>query len=440
MNFILLIFWGLSYWLFKIEDVNNVMKLFVIIQLFTYSTYGLLVFKILTQKKVNYLAITITGIAILVLYLFTLPASSNDMYRYFWDGWLTRSGVNPYLVTPQDSGLTYFHNSNLYKLVNWKANYTPYPPLAQYIFVIAYSLYSIFGIVGGKIPFLIPVIITAYVIYKHVDKRLYAIFILNPLLSFEAVQAGHIDVYAMLFLFLGIYLYYKERFNYSSFFLACATLTKIYPGFFLPFFFLDLLRRKKYKESINFTLIPILLAVIFYMPFITKSLFPITRYVFLMNEQEYNASFYRYFYQILTPFIQNPKQAAATLCTLGFVSVYLLLLRRKLSINLLIAVAISYLAFSTMVFQWYTLIFIPLVILEVRRSGNSKPLIGLILMQFIITCIYYEPKWKLYREWMLNTEYAILILTIVLSQINLTRWKFLSLSKVFTIFLKEKPS
>lgn len=412
----LFIFLGINFLISTMANFDQSIIKFLILTFLSYLAYAFIVYKILTLKKTNTALFTL--IAILVWSVFFLKTSdfSYDIYRYFWDGWLVKSGINPYLVVPSDPSLSEFQSSYLYQLLDWKNHFTPYPPFAQIIFTISHTLFSKLGYLGGKLIFIAPFLLTSYLVYKFLGKKLYAIFILNPLLILEIFYSGHVDSYVILFLFLSIYSYLKSKYILSSFFLSLSVLTKIYPIFFLPFVLADLLRKKKVKFAFYYLLTFGATCLISYLPFITESLFPITRYLSLAEEQEFNASLYRYFYQILGSFTSNPKQIAQTLSYLFFFgSTLFLLLTKKFSLRLLIFIGIIYLISSPIVFAWHTLFIIPLILLEMKKSKNYSSIFLLIIMQALVTTTYFEPKQKFFREIILNMEYLTLLLLLIYS-------------------------
>ncbi|MBC7687163.1 MAG: hypothetical protein H7211_03180, partial [Aquabacterium sp.] len=64
--------------------------LFILYMLMTAKDFARLYFK----------QLLVLALFFRLIFLFTLPALSDDYFRFAWDGALTSSGVNPYLYTP----------------------------------------------------------------------------------------------------------------------------------------------------------------------------------------------------------------------------------------------------------------------------------------------------------------------------------------------------
>lgn len=64
------------------------------------------------------------------------PGLSNDVYRYVWDGKITRQGFNPYLHAPIDTALEPLRDDS-WRQLDHRDVETVYPPLAITLFSIA---------------------------------------------------------------------------------------------------------------------------------------------------------------------------------------------------------------------------------------------------------------------------------------------------------------
>jgi hypothetical protein len=67
------------------------------------------------------------------------PSLSDDVYRYVWDGQVTRAGYNPYTVAPDDERLADLRDSRWQSVAHRDVE-TVYPPLALALFSIASAL------------------------------------------------------------------------------------------------------------------------------------------------------------------------------------------------------------------------------------------------------------------------------------------------------------
>lgn len=378
-----------------------------------YILYFFISYKIVKTKKIPWSLIIAGFVFTALVFLPKKPLLSHDIYRYLWDGMLLKQGINPYLFRPQDPALANNHTIPLYKDVDWKYSYTVYPPFTQLFFWLVYKAYEALGLSGAKIIIYIPFLVFIVFLCKMGFKKLTAILLLNPLIVSEIFYSAHIDSLTILFTFLCIFLYFNKRVYLSFVFAALAFLTKVYPAILVPLFLVDLIRKRKLKRAAVSLSIFLAISIIAWYPFIKESLSPILHYLSFLDEQEYNASIYRYTYQILgSP--GSAQKAIAKYVSFGFFAItYLILLTRKLSIHLILAAQVVLLLSLSALFPWYTLFLIPTVLIAVKQTKNYKLLTPLFIAQFIITWIYFEPGIYSLRDLMLNLEYAIFIILII---------------------------
>lgn len=79
--------------------------------------------------------IWMAGIALRAGVLPAVPALSEDIYRYIWDGWVQANGVNPYLHPPSAASLEELRTA-WWPLINHADVPTIYPPGAQAVFAL----------------------------------------------------------------------------------------------------------------------------------------------------------------------------------------------------------------------------------------------------------------------------------------------------------------
>ena len=124
------------------------------IQLITaYSSLFIFYFCLLRMKtEINLNEAVAAGILFRFVLLFCLPALSDDIYRFLWDGRLYQSGINPFDFKPSEiiAHSTDPYLQQLYPYLNSPDYYSVYPQLLQYFFHIAVE----FGgntVLGGAI-------------------------------------------------------------------------------------------------------------------------------------------------------------------------------------------------------------------------------------------------------------------------------------------------
>ncbi|MDP9117976.1 MAG: glycosyltransferase 87 family protein [Actinomycetota bacterium] len=207
-------------------------------------------------------ALVLGGGAVLqVVALTQQPLTSDDDYRYIWDGTVQLAGVDPYRYAPQSPALDYLHNRLLFgtpghcghlipagcTAINRPAVHTVYPPVAQGLFDLV-RIVS-FGGHGGRLPFQIAAAIGALTIAgllaHHCVLRsrpiwLVALWAWCPVTVSEFGNNAHIDWFAVLLTVLALAACARGRAGLAGLLLGAAVATKLYPIFVLP----SLLRRR----------------------------------------------------------------------------------------------------------------------------------------------------------------------------------------------------
>jgi hypothetical protein len=79
------------------------------------------------------LVLAVAAVARLLMLLPAVP-TSDDLYRYLWDGRVGAAGVNPFLHAPADDALTALRDEVVWPNVNHPDVPTIYPPVAQLLF------------------------------------------------------------------------------------------------------------------------------------------------------------------------------------------------------------------------------------------------------------------------------------------------------------------
>lgn len=133
-------------------------------------------------------AIVVIAIALRLPLLFAPPQLSADVYRYLWDGSVSRSGTNPYLYAPSDEVLAPLR-AEWHPRINHSTIRTIYPPLAQALFAVTPSLLAWrLLIVAGEVLLLV-------MLARRSSRSAFA-YATFPLVLFEGVWSGHLDVVA----------------------------------------------------------------------------------------------------------------------------------------------------------------------------------------------------------------------------------------------------
>ena len=209
-------------------------------------------FSIYRLAKDNISLKTIWGFAIIfnLIFLFSVPSLSDDVYRYVWDGHLLNKGVNPYLL-PVNSPLLDSFDTSLRSLVNHNWMASPYLPVSQFIFAVV-SFLAPQSILAFQVTAVIFSLLTGWLILDLLNllglplNRI-LLYLWNPLVVIEFSHGAHIDS-LMIFLMMAAYWLLirssrEESYSRQQFFiygsvivLATATLTKLLPVLLVPIF------------------------------------------------------------------------------------------------------------------------------------------------------------------------------------------------------------
>jgi hypothetical protein len=177
-----------------------------------------------------------------------MPDQSDDIYRYLWDGKLQYYHINPYTFAPDDPALKEFHSDMLPRLVNFPEIKTIYPPLAQMVFRVSYTLFGE-SVSGMKFLFLLFMLGSSWLFYLILtgkgDRRIFLFFAWNPLVVMETSINGHLDILMVFFLLLFLLFFLKERWVLSGIALALSVLSKLIPVIVVPLVFIYLVRLPK---------------------------------------------------------------------------------------------------------------------------------------------------------------------------------------------------
>ncbi len=388
---------GLYVRLFLLNDLLSNVDAFLVIQTSIFVAYAALAFFTLigihdsvgaNTSVVWYIITAIVAVGVLLLLRTNL---STDIYRYLWDGWLLKSGINPYLVLPNDPRLAGFQSSDLYRILYWKTEYTPYPPLAQLIFSAAHAAYSSVGLPAAKFVLALPVVVLAAWFYRTTERHWFAMFTLNPLLLFETFYGGHIDAWATLFAFFAYLQFAADGVVLSASLLALGTLTKVFPVILLPLFLADLLRRRHLKDAFAYLAIFGGIVGAGYLPFMISSPFPVLRLISFAKTFHFNSPVFSLLSEALRPIAgAGAEEAALKVCSVALVLVLAYIsVRHRVSTLTVGAAYVFYLLLTPQVYPWYTVFLVPVLLLAFSVTGRRSLVFSLIGMQLLLELTYF---------------------------------------------------
>lgn len=237
-----------------------------------------------------------------IIFIFSIPALSDDYFRFIWDGRSINSGINPFAYLPdyirEKSMLTGVANVELYNNMNSPHYYSVYPPILQAIFFISAKLSfnnNIVAILILRIFILLAefgtyIYLKKVIIYLNLNKEKIFWYLLNPLVIIELSGNLHFEGVMLFFATAALYYLLINNLIYSSILLALAVWTKMIPLILLPLIVMKL----GFKNGAIYSIIVLAIGAVLFLPFIDNQLISnIGNSVGLYFQKfEFNASIY----------------------------------------------------------------------------------------------------------------------------------------------------
>ncbi|HTJ67463.1 MAG TPA: glycosyltransferase [Actinospica sp.] len=166
--------------------------------------------------------IVLGGLLIQIAAVTGPPITSDDLYRYVWDGRVQAAGIDPYSYVPAAPQLDFLRDPSLWPdhvtqwcvhagtnltpgctLINRPAVHTIYPPVAQAYFYLVHVLWPSGGYrsiqYAAVVVSLLTVLALIYFLRRsRLDPRSAALWAWCPAVATEAANNGHIDVLSAL--------------------------------------------------------------------------------------------------------------------------------------------------------------------------------------------------------------------------------------------------
>ncbi len=402
----------LSFYFFELNNYNTVI-LYIIN--FSACFFLCIIFFLRNRNKTEFPFVVILFIALLmrIILIPASPVTSDDYYRYLWDGKVQSEGMNPYEFPPAE--LKNMQDSILYPHITYPEIKTIYPPLAQIVFLLSFKI-SGFNFWGLKIFYLIfetAILFFLFNILKLLNTNTNYIFlyVLSPLVIFEFFINLHIDIALILFFTGSIYFALKKNLNISFLFLGFSVLSKIYTLIFLPvyilyFINLNIQYKKIYSGIFCFLLSFLLIAP--YQNYIAGLFSALQNY---MRHWYFNNLFYvifKYFGDIAGYF---GRGVARLILILFFVIAYIYILKSGFPFVIqLFLVSFFYLFLSPTVHPWY----VSLLVMFLPFCFSYSALFWSGVLGFVNITVYFYLKNNKWEDFIpvLITEYIMLAVLI----------------------------
>lgn len=174
------------------------------------------------------------GLLFRVLMLPTPVYLSSDLYRYLWDGRVQLAGVSPYRYAPAAPELAPLRDRDIYPHINRPGARTVYPPGSQWLFALA-AVVTPRSIVGWRVMLLAVEAATVVLLLRWlrrlgVAETAVLVYVWSPLVVFEGVQAGHVDLALIPVVLLALTWRQDRSSARAGVALGLAALMKLYPA------------------------------------------------------------------------------------------------------------------------------------------------------------------------------------------------------------------
>ncbi len=221
----------------------------------------------LHQNKSTLLFILVFAVFFRLWLVWSHPATTDDIFRYIWDGRLMHHGIPPFAFAPDSELSAPWRDDYIYPLINHKSVVSIYPPLLQYGFLLSYWIApDIYAFKVLPLAFdLGSILLLLWLLHHYRRPMTYVlIYAWNPLIILEFAGSAHVDIIGVFFLLLFLVLMITHRWPWAAVALAASILTKLIPILLLPFVWRLLPRR----QALIFTAILGGVLLAFYLPFL----------------------------------------------------------------------------------------------------------------------------------------------------------------------------
>ena len=222
----------------------------------------------------------VLGLAARALVIGSEPVMEADYFRYLWDGHVGSHGINPYAFAPEDAALDSIETSDRF-LIQWMQYRTIYPAFSQHMFRLAHAL-APDSLIGWKLLLFVydvalAILLGVWIRQRGLPDHRLAWYLLNPLVLKETFNSAHLDVIAVFWVALAVYLVDDAwRTRWASLgcwvSLALGVGTKLYPIVLVPLLLQSQRRQTPEARWGRLALGPLILSgtlLLLYAPFVT---------------------------------------------------------------------------------------------------------------------------------------------------------------------------
>jgi hypothetical protein len=282
-------------------------------------------------------------------FLWTQPIGSDDLYRYWWDGKVQASSVNPYAYAPNSPELKHLSTPEIPSRVNHPELKTLYFPLSEWIFYAAYSMSgeSVWGI---KLLLLISEVCAVIGLMLltgklAVPRRFILLYALCPMLVFEYAIDAHVDAFGLPLLIFALFFYFDKKKLLAMILLGLSLSIKPTALVLLPVFFFA---EKEWKSRIMIALVPLVTLGVQFAPYFISAN-PLEALTTFTKNWTFNG----FVFNVLNSWLQNNQQSRLICSALLGVIVLLLAISKRDMLEKIYFAVLFLLLLSPVVHPWY---------------------------------------------------------------------------------------
>jgi hypothetical protein len=365
------------------------------------------------------LAFIIAGLVLRLALVPVHPIGSDDYYRYIWDGKVIASGMNPYRYAPTDTSLASLHSQTLPTKINFGDMKTIYPPLAEILFYVAYKI-SGESFLGIKVLLFVFDLLTMFGILLilrqlNLSPKNLLLYAFCPLPLVQFFVDAHMDGFGIPLLVFAILFYIMDKKLLSYLLIGLSVCVKPLGLILIPIIFFS---EKKLADRLKVILVPVIVCVILYLPFIFTGS-PFQALVTFTQNWTFNGIVFDF----LNIFF-NDNQKTRMDCAILMMAFYtpVVLIRRDLLTKIYVSVFLLFI-FSPVVHPWYLSWLAFLLPMQPRWSGIV--FVGLIsLTSFTLVTYQLSGIWRDYPVVLLLEYIPVLSLFVYEAMVESRRLHF----------------
>ncbi|MFE6499873.1 hypothetical protein [Kitasatospora sp. NPDC057738] len=229
------------------------------------------------------------SVAVAAVGLLAPPRTSDDAYRYVWDGRVQAAGTSPYARTPDDPALARLRDPGLFPAgdgcagwderrtadgdctrINRPAVHTIYPPVAEAWFLAVHPFGG--GVRGMQAAgAVLAVATTGALLAARRGGRRAALWGWCPGVTVWAVNDAHADTLGALLMVAGLGFSARRRAGAGGALLGAAVATKLLPALALPGALSGLLARRPTRSDVLLLAVALGTFVAVYLPYLVAS-------------------------------------------------------------------------------------------------------------------------------------------------------------------------